>query len=148
MHSMQHIPATTHPLRARQRGQARARVAVIDDGRARTLRILRLMLPLMLLFFLALGQAASAHQAGSQHQPHAVQTVSHHAKADTGCCDLSQDKDAKACLAQCLASCSYCAPVPLPTVFPDLAAISPLPAKTEPLHGAIASPHLRPPSHS
>ncbi|WP_395449760.1 hypothetical protein ACHMW7_08080 [Aminobacter sp. UC22_36] len=143
---MRHIPATTHQHRATGRRQARARAAVMPDGRA--LKALRLLLPLLLLFFLALGQAASAHPAGSQHQPHATQTVSHHAKADAGCCDLSQDKDAKACLAQCLASCSYCAPVPLPTVFPDLAAASPRPAKTEPLHGAIASPHLRPPSHS
>ncbi|CAN7685722.1 hypothetical protein [Aminobacter sp. LjRoot7] len=144
---MRHIADTTQALRATRRRQARARVAVVDDGRARMLRALRLMLPLVLLFFLALGQAASAHQAGGQHQPHAVQTVSHHAKADIACCgDLSQDE--KACLAQCLASCSYCAPLPLPTAFPDLAAISPAPAKTEPLHGAIASPHLRPPSFS
>ncbi|GAA2832428.1 hypothetical protein GCM10010836_26940 [Aminobacter aminovorans] len=146
MHSMQHIPAPTHPLRAHQRGQARARIAVMDDGRARMLGLLRLMLPLVLLFFLALGQAASAHPADGQHQPHATQMMSHHAKADAGCCD--QDKDARACLAQCLASCSYCAPLPLPTVFPELAGVSPLPARTEPLHGSIAAPHLRPPSLS
>lgn len=144
---MRHILATTHPLRATRRGQARAHVAVTANDRARMLRALRLMLPLVLLFFLALGQAASAHQAGSQHQPHVAQTASHHAKADVACCgDLSQDE--KACLAQCLASCSYCAPLPLPTAFPDLAAISPAPGKTESFHGAIASPHLRPPSFS
>lgn len=143
---MQHIPATTHPLRAHQRRQARARVAVLADGRSGALKALRLMLPLVLLFFLALGQAASAHPAGDQHQPHATQMMSHHAKADAGCCD--PDKDARACLAQCLASCSYCAPLPLPTVFPELAGVSPFPARTEPLHGSIAAPHLRPPSHS
>lgn len=146
---MRHIADTAHPLRANRRGQARARVAVLDDGKARALKILRLMLPLVLLFFLALGQAASAHQGGGRHQPHAVQTMSHHAKADVACCgDLSQDQDSRACLAQCLASCSYCAPLPLPTAFPDQAAVSPRPATTEPLHGAIASPHLRPPSFS
>ncbi|MDH4987823.1 hypothetical protein QEZ47_20315 [Aminobacter anthyllidis] len=114
--------------------------------RSAALKALSLLLPLLLVLFLALGQAASAHPTGSQHQPHATQTLSHHAKADAGCCDLSQD--AKACLAQCLASCSYCAPVPLPTVFPELVGVSPLPARTEPLHGAISSPHLRPPSLS
>lgn len=143
---MRHIPATTHQHRATRRGQARARAVVMP--RSTALKALSLLLPLLLLFLLALGQAASAHPAGSQHQPHATQTLSHHAKADAGCCDLSQDKDAKACLAQCLASCSYCAPVPLAAVFPELIGVSPRPAKTEPLHGAIASPHLRPPSFS
>ncbi|WP_269931258.1 hypothetical protein [Aminobacter sp. HY435] len=144
---MRHITDTPKALRATRPGQVRARVAVMDDGRAKAFKILRLMLPLALLFFLALGQAASAHQAGSQHEPHAVHTISHHAKAGIACCGgLSQD--GKACLAQCLASCSYCAPLPLPTAFPDLATFSPAPARTEPLYGAIASPHLRPPSLS
>lgn len=147
---MRHIADTPQAPRVTRRGQARARTAALDDGRAKMLRVLRLMLPLVLLFFLALGQAASAHQTGGQHQQHAVQTVSHHAaKAGIACCgDLSQDEDGRACLAQCLASCSYCAPLPLPTAFPDLTAISPAPASTEPLYGAIASPHLRPPSLS
>jgi len=146
---MRHISATTLPRHAARRGQAGAHVAVMQDGRTRALRLLRLMLPLLLLFFLALGQAASAHQPGSQHQPQVAQTVSHHAKADVACCgDLSQDEDGRACLAQCLASCSYCAPLPLPAAFPDRTAISPAPARTEPLYGSIASPHLRPPSLS
>lgn len=146
---MRHISATTHPLRAIGRGQAGGRVAVMAEGRSTALRTLRLMLPLLLLFFLALGQAASAHQAGSQHQAHATQTVSHHAKTDMACCgDLSQDEDSRACLAQCLASCSYCAPLPLPSAFLNLTGISPVPAKTEPLYGSIMSPHLRPPSFS
>lgn len=147
---MRHISATTLPRHATRRGPAGAHVAVMEDGMSRALRVLRLMLPLLLLFFLALGQAASAHQAGSQHQPHAVKTMSHHTvTADIACCgDLSGDEDGRACLAQCLASCSYCAPIPLPTTFPDLATISLLPATTKPLHGAIASPHLRPPSFS
>ncbi|AMS40579.1 hypothetical protein [Aminobacter aminovorans] len=144
---MRHIADPTRPFLAIRRGQVRARIAVMDDGRARAFKILRLMLPLALLLFLALGQTASAHQAGSQHQPHAMQTMSHHAEADISCCDdLSQDE--AACQARCLASCSYCTPLPLPTAFPDLTTISPAPARTEPLHGAIASPHLRPPSIS
>jgi hypothetical protein len=147
MQSMRHIADTTGPFLANRRGQIGARIAVMDDGRAKAFKILRLMLPLALLFVLALGQAASAHQGGSQHQPHAAQSVSHHAKADIACCgDLTQDE--KACLAQCLVSCSYCAPLPMATAFPDLTGISPAPARTEPLHGSIASPHLRPPSLS
>ena len=59
-----------------------------------------------------------------------------------------QDHRHRACLAQCLASCSYCAPLPLPTNFPDLTARSPAPTSVEPLSGAIAAPHLRPPSLS
>lgn len=146
---MRHIKATTHPLRAARRGQVRALVVVIDDGRARALRALRLMLPLLLLFFLALSQVASAHQAGGQHQPHATQMASHHAKADMTCCgDLSQDEDNRACLAQCLASCSYCAPLPLQGMFPAVATALLPPATADPLHGAIASPYLRPPSFS
>jgi len=143
---MRHM--TNHPGRAGQRGQAGARAVVMAYGRPSASKALRLMLPLLLLFFLALGQAASAHPASSQHQPHATQTMSHHAKAADGACcgDNSQDVDGNACLAQCVASCSYCAPLPLPTVFPDLATISPPPATTEPLYGAIASPHPRPPS--
>ena len=146
---MRHM-ADTAPLPAARRGQARARAAVIDDRRSSLLRALRLMLPLVLLVFLALGQAASAHQGAGPHQPQVVKAMSHHADAaDAGCCgDMAQDEDSRACLAQCLASCSYCAPVPLPANFPDLTAHSPAPAPADPLHGAIASPHLRPPSIS
>lgn len=142
---MRHIADTAEPHRPTRR--ARARVAGMDDRRAKAFKILRLMLPLVLLFFLALGQAASAHQASGQHQPHAMQTMSHHAEADISCCDdLSQDE--AACQARCLASCGSCTPLPLPTALPELTAISPAPATTEPLRGAIASPHLRPPSLS
>lgn len=147
---MRHISATTQPHRATQRGQAGVRVAVVADGRSMALRALRLMLPLLLLFLLALGQAASAHPAASQHQPHAMKTMSHHAEAaDEACCgDHSQDEDGNACLAQCLASCSYCTPLPVPAAFPGATIKSPPPAVTEPMHGATASPHLRPPSFS
>lgn len=115
------------------------------------LRALRLMLPLLLLFVLALGQAVSAHPAGSQHAQHASQAASHHAEAtaDSACCsDHTQDEDGDACLAQCLASCSYCAPIPVPAAFPAAAINLPIPAATEAMHGATASPHLRPPSFS
>lgn len=140
-------PVARHPAGA---GQARVRTVASNDARQRLLCTLRLMLPLLLLFFLALGQAASAHQGAAPHQPQAVKTMSHHADAaDATCCgDATQDQDNRACLAQCLASCSYCAPVPLPANFPELTARSPAPATVEPLSGAIAAPHLRPPSLS
>lgn len=146
---MRHIADTARRLPASRREQARARTAAMDNS-MRLLRALRLMLPLLLLFFLALGQVASAHQGAAPHQPQAVKTMSHHADAaDSACCgDASQDEDNRACLAQCLASCSYCAPLPLPANFPELTARSPAPATVDPLSGAIAAPHLRPPSLS
>lgn len=147
---MRHIADTAHPLRATRRCGAGARAALAADGRALALKALRLMLPLLLLFLLALGQAASAHPTGSQHQPHAVKTMMHHAEAtDQACCgDHAQGEDGNACLAQCVASCSYCAPLPVPTAFPGATIKSPPPAVTEPMRGATASPHLRPPSFS
>lgn len=113
------------------------------------MKALRLALPLILLFVAALGQMASAHSMGGQHAQHVSEAPSHHADAaGSACCgDPSQD-DGKACLAQCLVSCSYCAPLPLVTAFPNATVNPPRPAASEPMRGAAAPPHLRPPSIS
>lgn len=146
---MRHITATPCPRRDARRVRDGTRVAAMGRGRHSALKALRLALPLILLFLAALGQVASAHSMGGQHAQHVSEAPSHHADAaDSACCgDPSQD-DGKSCLAQCLASCSYCAPLPLAADFPDAPANRPRPAASEPMRGALAPPHLRPPSIS
>ena len=62
--------------------------------------------------------------------------------------DVSQDVAGEACLAQCLAACGYCAPLPLSIALPVKADSQPAPRKYAVLRGAIAAPHPRPPSIS
>lgn len=122
----------------------------MSRGRDAALKALRLALPLILLLLAAPGHVASANPTGGQPAENASQSLSHHAEAAGGACcgDLSQGEDGKSCLAQCLASCSYCAPLPQAVDFPDARANAPRPAASEPMRGAMAPPHLRPPSIS
>ncbi|WP_378947968.1 hypothetical protein [Mesorhizobium sp. ANAO-SY3R2] len=134
-------------------GMRRA-VAVLCSPLSFSRAALRLLMPALLMFFIAFGQAASAHPAGGQHQSHASQahaneTVPHHGNADIACCgDMGQDEADRACLAQCLAACGYCAPLPLSAALPVKTDSHPSPHKYAVLHGAIAAPHPRPPSIS
>ncbi|MDH6233825.1 hypothetical protein M2281_004438 [Mesorhizobium soli] len=136
--------------RRRRDDVLRARAAFSFDMLSAGARALRLVLPLLLLLFVSLGQAALAHSDGTQlHHSHAAKVMSHHTKSDTTCCgDRSQNGAAKSCLVQCLASCSYCAPLPLAAALPEIAVTSPAPSTDNPLRGAIASPYPRPPSIS
>lgn len=110
---------------------------------------MRLLVSVLLVLLLGFGQAAMAHTTDKQHQSQSVETTSHHAKPGaTSCGDLVKNADSKACLSQCMMTCSYCAPIPMPTAFPEGGQKNILPRTAESLVGAASAPHPRPPSFS
>lgn len=110
---------------------------------------LRLFVSALIVLLLGFGQAAMAHAADNQHQSHAVEATAHHAEPGATCCgDRLTDAGGKACLSQCVVTCSYCAPIPMPTAFPEGGQKNFLPRKADSLVGAASAPHPRPPSFS